>query len=374
MNSLICDIIQNNIDWQEILTEKQIRIGYKDAFAIFNYGICADFSDAVVQEARGIIIDINTCSVVCYPFRKFGNYHESYADTIDWTTARVQEKIDGSIIKMWYNPYSNKWQISSNSCIDANDAVMPSGVSIAKIVMSTNEYKEIVSKNILDKNFTYIFELVSPYNQVVIRYPKSKLYYIGVRNNLTGIEYNTKDTLTSVSIDRPKEYPLHSLDDCISAVKSLNKQSYPDNEGFVVVDANYHRIKVKSPEYLIYHHLVNNGCLNKEKAWELIHTDDFKLEDFVEVATDANVKAIRYYIYAFDEAKESILRLMYDVQECVSRGMTRKEIALKISKNKYAYFGFKAIDISETPKDFLDHIDAKTFLRYIDEFDYNSVI
>jgi len=30
-----------------------------------------------------------------------------YADTIDWSAARVQEKVDGSLIKVWY--YNGEW-------------------------------------------------------------------------------------------------------------------------------------------------------------------------------------------------------------------------------------------------------------------------
>lgn len=80
-----------------------IGIKEESPYAIFNYAIGCDFSNPIVQEARGIIIDLENLDVVCWPFRKFGNYNESYADKIDWSTARVQEKIDGSIIKLWWD-------------------------------------------------------------------------------------------------------------------------------------------------------------------------------------------------------------------------------------------------------------------------------
>ena len=108
-SSEICNFINEHPNWRDLLIEEyRINIKEEYPFAIFNYGIDCDFSNPIVQEARGIIIDIEDCDVVCWPFRKFGNYNESYADKIDWNTARVQDKIDGSIIKLKsYNEYGD---------------------------------------------------------------------------------------------------------------------------------------------------------------------------------------------------------------------------------------------------------------------------
>ena len=117
-NSRICNFIaEHPQNWRELLAEKQIKVKDKGSLSIFNYDIMADFSDPVVQEARGIIIDTKTLDVAAWPFRKFGNSHESYADDIDWKHAKVTEKIDGSIVKLWHS--DDGWVVSSNSCIYA---------------------------------------------------------------------------------------------------------------------------------------------------------------------------------------------------------------------------------------------------------------
>ena len=99
-----------------------IRMKREGALCIFNYEITADFTLPQVQEARGIILNTEKREVVCWPFRKFGNHNESYADEIDWSTARVQEKVDGSIVKLWYDEANEKWQFSTNGCIRAERA------------------------------------------------------------------------------------------------------------------------------------------------------------------------------------------------------------------------------------------------------------
>ena len=118
--SLILDLIKTEPNWKTILTSKEIKITEKGDLASFNYNHSADFNDSVVREARGIIIDLKNEKIVCFPFRKFGNYMEEYVDSIDWSTAKAQEKVDGSIMKAYF--YNGKWCLASNATIDAFDA------------------------------------------------------------------------------------------------------------------------------------------------------------------------------------------------------------------------------------------------------------
>ena len=116
------EFIKNNQNWREILSEAQYYITIKDDgdFTLLKYSqIDSDFSKEIVRECRGLIID-KDLKPVCVPFYKFGNYGESYADNIDWSTAAVEEKIDGSLIKVW--SYNGKWIVSTNGTIFAHKA------------------------------------------------------------------------------------------------------------------------------------------------------------------------------------------------------------------------------------------------------------
>jgi len=76
-NSLLCRLISSCPDWQRVVASKHINYKSEGPYTIFNYDtLNCDFFDSVVQEARGIIIDIPRLEVVCWPFRKFGNYHK----------------------------------------------------------------------------------------------------------------------------------------------------------------------------------------------------------------------------------------------------------------------------------------------------------
>ena len=368
MNSYLCDLIRENPNtWETICEEKNIRVK-RDAtlpYVIFNYIINADFTDPVVKEARGIIIDIEKLEVVCWPFNKFGNSHESYADTIDWRTARVQEKIDGSIQKLWFSKRLGVWVWSTNSCIFATEAKAASGRTFQAIIESTPEYALLKEGllNRLTKAYTYIFELVSPDNQVVIRYPDARLWHIGTRNNTTGDEYDL-----FIDIQRPKEYPLHSLAACKKAAMELNKNDFPDAEGFVVVDKNWHRVKIKSPEYLLWHHAVSNDGFNKETAYDLFRSDDFSWDVFSSNVSEYVLKKAKFYSQAIVQALDAVEYVVDRTRALQSQGLSRKDIALQIKDLPGAAFGFKALSNDLDVNGLIELMGVNSFLKLVPEY------
>ena len=77
MKPRILEFIKNNPDtWEEKLNEKFIRTNHNGDLVCFKYASEADFSDPLVCEARGIIIDVVQRVVVCWPFDKFFNVQE----------------------------------------------------------------------------------------------------------------------------------------------------------------------------------------------------------------------------------------------------------------------------------------------------------
>lgn len=59
--------------------------------------------EPIVQECRGLILDeAEGWRVVCMPYKKFFNFGEDCCADIDWSTAKVQEKLDGSLISLYW--------------------------------------------------------------------------------------------------------------------------------------------------------------------------------------------------------------------------------------------------------------------------------
>ena len=363
-NSYICTYIYEHPNtWKEDFINKHIKYKYQKPFCIFNYDIDCDFSDPIVQEARGIIIDMNTLEVACWPFRKFGNWNESYADAIDWNTARVQEKIDGSIIKMWWNKYEKCWWFSTNATINADDATCNAGMTFGELLRRTDDLYSI-RMDILIKDFTYIFELISPYNTIVIKYDRPELYHIGTRSNLTG-----RECVANIGIRKPYEYPLYSFKDCRKFLEEYDQKEKVTLEGFVVVDDNYHRIKIKSPEYLTLHRMANNGALTKERCLEIVMTQDVKS---VCEALPQYAHIIKYYDFKLAELRYELEQYKYYVLNLYQElNNDRKAIAFQINCDRYSSFGFKFLDNKfDINKDFT----VRTVAKYIDTYQYRNYL
>lgn len=286
-NSYISKLVttMSKDDLVKYMESKNIQVGFDGDYAIFNYCVVprevenpddpenpikiqTDYTDPVVQEARGIVLDMTTGDVVCWPFRKFGNWQEPYADKIDWESARIVEKVDGSIVKLWFDKKQQDWVWSTNGMIFAYNAPISitSARSFLSLIIDTVNYKEIPFKE-LDKDCTYIFELTGQENKVVINYAVPELYYLGTRSNLTGREFSDGNGIFQ-HFRQPKTYKVKdaSLEQVVALAKTLNPPRKCTNEGFVVVDKDYNRVKVKTAEYLYLHRMTSFSEKNIVKS------------------------------------------------------------------------------------------------------------
>jgi hypothetical protein len=233
-------------NWEEVLSAEPyyLKIKRDTQYIMFSYDqIRSDFNIDIVQEARGIIFREGVWkNPVCWAFNKFGNYGESYAPELDWSTAYVTEKVDGSLIKVWWE-WDGGWHVSTNGTIDAYKA----DLGDIKFKSYGDYFEDTISKYYnsfddfvedLDVDLTYLFELVGPYNRVVIPYEESKLYFLGARNKFSGKEYYcTSVNARSLSMDKfelPRQYPLTSINDCIDLAAAFDWEQ----EAFVAADAS----------------------------------------------------------------------------------------------------------------------------------------
>lgn len=366
-NSYICRFLaEHPRNWQTLLeTEFGIRTKFDGSYAIFNYGHASDFSDPIVQEARGIIVDTETLEVVCWPFRKFGNHTESYADPIDWTTARVLEKVDGSIIKLWFDAREARWQFSTNGMIRAEDAPVedPGNGNFGELIRNADNYSSIPFET-LDGNCTYIFELVSPQTQVVILYSTTSLYHLGTRNNLTGQELEA-----NIGIRTPAAYPITSLQQCMDAAIALNTGDVITGEGFVVVDGGYNRVKVKSPDYFIQHALTQKKTITRQECVQLLMTGSSDL-DVICQANPNLVPAVKFYAYHLERLyhlADRLGRMARSLYEEYSHD--RAAVARVIGRHPLSYVGFQCIGNTQPGREIFKRLTLDRICRWIPEYE-----
>lgn len=272
-------------DWEEKLSSDpyNLKIVKKDNRVLFKYNqISSDFSNPIVCEARGIILDKRDWSIVCRPLHKFFNYGEHYAADIDWESAEVYEKKDGSLLKLY--SYEGEWRVATNGTIDACDADIQFSpfesiqtfedlfyVALEKYIefdsrIGSQKDKQIEFFSKLNPNYTYCMELCTPLNRVVVPYNDYHLYFITAKRNTTGQE--VRDAVTPV--EKIPSYKFNSLEDVIKMAENLPY----DEEGYVVVDKYNNRIKIKSPQYLRIHRIKGEETPSPRRIFELILTGE----------------------------------------------------------------------------------------------------
>lgn len=386
--------IEQHSNWEKLLQEKPycMTISRDKMFGrnlvMLKYSqIDSDFKNEIVRECRGLILDEDTFEPVCVPFFKFGNYGESYCPEIDWKSCWVGEKLDGSLIKIVRIGNDLLW--STNGTIDAFKA--PLAEQIGCLAKSFGELAwlaivdnwraanghdrnvcvdpDVVNgwlRNLLEEGHTYMFELTSPYNKVVVSWHETKLNFLGVRDNSTLQETYFSDHALNKIFNVPKVFPLKSIDDCVKAAEKLDC----NNEGFVVCDKNFNRVKVKSPTYVALHHMKNNNILSYARGIEIVrgneldevltyfpefaeHLQKIKAdyEAFVAELMDAQAKLDAWIASNGFAAQKWLIR---------SGGEKRKDLAIWVMSNVKKFSGFAFGYVDEKTKDASEYLKSQT--------------
>lgn len=261
--------------------------GYKeDFFEIYN---------CLFRECRSVVIDIKNDCIALTAMSKFKNYGE---DLNDWSETSIQNKIinskkveitnkmDGSFQQYrYYSINGNNTIIGSGSqALDQNESWrLKKGFDL--LVNSENNQGPMEYLSMLKdyRDYTFMFEFISPDNQIVVQYDKSQegLYLFSARNNETGKEMNFKqlsELANKYNINIVEYYNNYTLNDILGKVKNY---SCNEKEGWVVKiydqNNNYFRVKVKIDDYVLMHRALSKLVSPNSiiQAYENGKIDDF---------------------------------------------------------------------------------------------------
>jgi len=201
----------------------------------------------IVRECRGLILDSsNDWKIIAFPFKRFFSCGEHHADKIDWKNARFWEKIDGSLMFVYW--YDGKFHVASSGLPDARGEVSDNSTTFKDLFWNT--WNDMGYEMPRDKRRTYIFEMTSPLTMVLVPQTENKITLIGARD---------LDTMCEIDIDFVKEnwnkvksFPIFSIEDAEQLCVSMNPM---EQEGFVITDGAFNRVKLKSPQYAAISHL-----------------------------------------------------------------------------------------------------------------------
>ena len=363
----IQEFLKCNSDWECLLSSEPycLSISHDTVngrdLTMFKYDqIRSDLSIPLVQECRGLILDAHTFEVVSHPFHKFFNYGEELAADIDWKTAWTSSKIDGSIIKV-VNLDGSNFLISTNGVISAfkcsvSDSVGCPFKTFGELFMEGMKFYGLTMEDfprLFRPGFTYMFELTSPWNQVVVQWKETKVWFIGVRDNRTGKEIRFfDDHELSKIFDTPKVFPMRSFDDVVKAAKELPD----DEEGYVVCDSGFRRVKVKSPRYVQLHYMAGNQTWSASRVIDIIRDNEVSeyVAYFPKFKAAFDVVKAKYdaYVDELKDVKDAIDDLMVVEWDITKKDFAKWVFAINTIR-PYSGFAFAYFDsvYAKTKKD-----------------------
>lgn len=331
----------NNLDLVEDLKSGKITLDYlanelsiiiKDSYDdryVLNYNqISSPKDNEYVIQCRGIVIDKNF-NVLCRPFDRFFNIGEciDHNKYINWATAECYEKVDGSLIKIYYDGVN--WCAATRGTAFAESDVYGWDLNFVDLVYKSLNVDGLDSFNILcdkhlDRKITYLFDVTSRENRVVTQYNGYTLWYLASRYTESGEYVRQEDAVVALGAILPKVYKFGTVEDCIHTASNL-----PDlQEGYVLYQDGKPFCKIKSPSYVAVHHIRGEG-LNPKRIMQLLllNEQDEYLKYFPEDEE---------FFTKYRDALNEFHITLYREVELLDGIEDRKEFALKVKDRFYS--------------------------------------
>lgn len=337
-DELVAKCQAHSVDCKPLYREVQVGFENLAHLYVLDYNqIEAKGSDLFARYCRGIIIDKNDLAVIARPFSRFFNYQEQFTDLLlnhalnNGNKIEIMDKLDGSIMKLFYVESANRWVLGTRgSC--GNNNVMFANLSwydvfakgllgenytdeetnmimldenntIKDIVKAEQIIQDFCQTENLDKNKTYMFELISPFNENVVKYTGIQIVFLGALDNhideniIQLIDFNaenknkeevTKDQViwlenelasgmqvyqfdfANKNIKYPQKYFTNEALNVDNMIEFVNMAKGREMEGFVIFIDSLPKIKMKGIDYVNLHYALNNNTMTASDVIKIV--------------------------------------------------------------------------------------------------------
>jgi len=278
---------------------------------IYNYTQKAQFDRVWNNETmncRGLILD-GQGNVVARPFSKFFNLQEAIdqGEQLPLEDFVVQEKFDGSLgILYWVN---NKPYLATRGSFTSDQSRVGT-----EILQGYAQYFDE-----LNRDYTYLFEIIYPENRIVVDYKGRKdIVLLAVVDTHTGEE---KDIYRECS-----GFPFAGFVDGVDDYKTLSSRAEANKEGFVIRFKNGKRYKVKFDEYVRLHRLITG--VNARRIWDLLRNNE-SFDELLERVPDE--------FFAWVSSTKAHLQGQFNGMEEYSREIFEKAVKMETRKEQAIY-------------------------------------
>lgn len=164
---------------------------------------------------------------------------------MDWETITVEELIDGTVIRVYYD---QEWKIATLHTVDAGKAYWTSDKSFKDLFLECSE--NFLSLDTLNKSYIYGFIIRHPENKIVTHYESKDLVHVLTLDRENG--FGTVEV--DLQIVKPKKLIftnfLQMLNSCIKLHFYL--------PGYLLTDKDGNRTKYLAPHYIYVRDLKGN--------------------------------------------------------------------------------------------------------------------
>jgi len=342
----------------------------------------SDFTNPVVRCCRGSVYDIRddgTAKPYLMPFFKFMNFGEKGADPIDWkSTLYVRDKLDGSLLKLlkeedgsdlWTTNGSFDLSVEVPELIPAQtDEHLPPPYTFAMLRdYALRGHENEIKK--LPALWTFMFELISPYNRIIVPYKETKLFFLGC-NDPQGVEHTPEWAVKefSLSFETPKIFSFKNIDEIIAYCQAIDSD---DCEGVVVQDENYNRIKVKTEHYRSLFYLKGEDHFSDSRLFDAIRQGSIDDAIVAWPEITQRTEEITAEWVGFRKAINDLCKTGVSFyQECLNENSDPKEAkkhyaSFVMGKYKtFSSFLFDAVREEPEPEEIFNRIDYKELKNY----------
>ena len=283
------------------------------------HGVCARFSsdgskcslnydqilvkngDPFAEQCRGMVIRplqfkihifgdnwknaiVGDVKVIAWPMNRFYNHGDISAAQVNWSDPdlRVYEKLDGTMIVMYWDEHQNKWHAATRAVPEADLPIRKDHLEIGDMTFSELFWKALASATnspefcFANKDLTYVFELTSPFNRIVVKYDKPQATLLAIKHTSSGNELNIDDHPLANVVPTPKTWALHSAAALDAFVNSADPSQL---EGAVVCDSLFNRLKVKNKTWVLSSRAKDLVTVSRRSAIEAIIQN--KIDDVI---------------------------------------------------------------------------------------------
>lgn len=270
-----------------------------DKFSLNYDQIMSKPNNPVSNQCRGLIIrpvgDLSALEhdwenkvvgdvvILAWPMSRFFNLGDSNAAEVDWNDPqlRVYDKLDGTCCIVYWDDKWSRWNIATRSVPEADLPIKKDHIVIGNSTFSDlftdtfvrtwhtiSPLSDVNPFLWLKKEWTYVFELTSPYNKIVVKYDEPEITLLAIRDLITGREIDVSDETSGLSwVKRAKSWP---ISEPTGLIAFLDLQDPSKVEGAVVCDSRFNRVKIKSKAYLLSFKMKDMLQLSRRSVLEAV--------------------------------------------------------------------------------------------------------